>query len=91
MGFAIPLAEWFRGPLAERVRSAVSGDRLADTGWFDQGALKRIVEQHQSGIRDHSTPIWTILMFDAFLKNVVEGSDDADAAFGAAAMTMKAA
>ena len=30
---------------------------LAGTGWFDQGALKRIVDQHQSGVRDHSTPM----------------------------------
>ncbi len=73
MGFSIPLAQWFRGPLAGRVRTALLGSRLSDTGWFDRDALKRIVEQHQSGARDHSTPIWTILMFDAFLKNVMEG------------------
>ncbi|MEO8936528.1 MAG: asparagine synthase-related protein, partial [Burkholderiaceae bacterium] len=88
MGFSIPLAQWFRGPLAGRVQSALLGSRLSDTGWFDRDALKRIVEQHQSGARDHSTPIWTILMFDAFLKNVVEGND---AAFATAPLTMKAA
>ena len=96
MGFSIPLAQWFRGPLAERVRTSLLGSRLADTGWFDRDAMKRIVEQHQSGARDHSTPIWTILMFDAFLKNVVEGSGDGSAgvAFGATDATplaMKAA
>ena len=32
MGFAVPLARWFRGPLRERVRDAVLGERLADTG-----------------------------------------------------------
>ena len=96
MGFSIPLAQWFRGPLAARVQSALLGPRLADTGCFDHAALKRIVEQHRSGARDHSTPIWTILMFDAFLKNVVEGSGVVDGiAFGAndraAPLTMKAA
>ena len=30
MGFAVPLARWFRGPLRERVRDAVLGERLAD-------------------------------------------------------------
>ena len=96
MGFSIPLAQWFRGPLAGRVQSALLGSRLAATGWFDRDALKRIVDQHQSGARDHSTPIWTILMFDAFLKNVVEGSDAGDdvhprTTFGSAPLTMKAA
>ncbi len=84
MGFSIPLAQWFRGPLAGRVRSALLGSRLADTGWFDRDVLKRMVEQHQAGTRDHSTPIWTVLMFDAFLKNVVD-------AHGSTPLTVKAA
>ena len=29
MGFAVPLARWFRGPLRQRVRDAVLGERLA--------------------------------------------------------------
>ena len=29
MGFAVPLARWFRGPLRERVRDALLGERLA--------------------------------------------------------------
>jgi asparagine synthase (glutamine-hydrolysing) len=70
MGFAVPLARWFRGPLRERVRGALLGGPLADTGWFDQGTISRLVEQHESGARDHSTPLWTLLMFDAFLRNV---------------------
>ena len=36
MGFAVPLARWFRGPLRERVRDAVLGDRLAATGFFNR-------------------------------------------------------
>ena len=34
MGFSVPLARWFRGPLKQRVRDAVLGERLAATGWF---------------------------------------------------------
>jgi hypothetical protein len=37
MGFAVPLAQWFRGPLREPVRRAVLGPVLAETGWFDAG------------------------------------------------------
>ncbi len=35
MGFAVPLAQWFRGPLREPVRKAVLGPVLAETGWFN--------------------------------------------------------
>jgi asparagine synthase (glutamine-hydrolysing) len=68
MGFAVPLAGWFRGPLAQRVRDALLGPLLADTGIFNQAFLHELVEQHQSGRRDYSSPIWSLLMFDAFLR-----------------------
>ncbi len=66
MGFAVPLASWFRGPLRERVRSALLGPVMQESGIFDSGFLRQMVDQHQSGRRDFSSPIWTLLMFEAF-------------------------
>jgi asparagine synthase (glutamine-hydrolysing) len=74
MGFAVPLASWFRGPLRERVRDAVLGERLLDTGLFDRRGLEQLIGQHQSGMRDHSAPLWTLLMFEAFLRSAL-GAD----------------
>ncbi|ALV06300.1 XrtA/PEP-CTERM system amidotransferase [Roseateles depolymerans] len=71
MGFAVPLARWFRGPLRQRVRGSLLGGPLADSGWFDLKAIGQLVEQHENGSRDHSTPLWTLLMYDAFLRNVM--------------------
>ncbi|KQW90198.1 asparagine synthase [Massilia sp. Root418] len=68
MGFAVPLAAWFRGPLAQRVRDSLLGPMLADTGIFNKAFLHELVEHHQSGRRDYSAPIWTLLMFEAFLR-----------------------
>ncbi len=72
MGFSVPLARWFRGPLKQRVRDAVLGERLAATGWFDRNYLEHLVQAHQSGARDYSAPLWTLLMFEAFLRQVVD-------------------
>jgi asparagine synthase (glutamine-hydrolysing) len=69
MGFAVPLADWFRGPLRNRVRTALLGDILADAGIFDMEFIKKMLDQHQSGQRDYSAPIWTLLMFESFLRN----------------------
>ena len=74
MGFAVPLARWFRGPLKDRVRQAVLGSRLAETGWFNREYLQHLVDAHQSGARDYSAPLWTLLMFEAFLRNVLDES-----------------
>ena len=71
MGFAVPLARWFRGPLRGRVREALGGDSLLQTGLFEPSVLRRIADEHLSGARDHATPIWSLLMFDAFVRNAM--------------------
>jgi asparagine synthase (glutamine-hydrolysing) len=72
MGFAVPLAHWFRGPLKQRLQDALMGERLLGTGWFDPTFMRHLIDTHQSGARDYSAPLWTLMMFDAFLKNVVD-------------------
>ena len=74
MGFSVPLARWFRGPLKQRVRDAVLGERLKSTGWFNTTYLQHLIEAHQSGARDYSAPLWTLMMFEAFLRQVVDGN-----------------
>lgn len=69
MGFAVPLASWFRGPLKEKVRSAVLSPVLLQTGYFNANYLHELVDHHQSGLRDHSTALWALLMFESFLRN----------------------
>ena len=77
MGFAVPLAAWFRGPLAATIRGVVLGQRLASTGLFNQDFLREVVEAHQSSGRDYSVILWTVLMFDAFLGQVL-GMDETE-------------
>ncbi len=72
MGFSIPLASWLRGPLAKRSQEAILGPRIAETGYFNQANLRFLLEKHQSGQRDFSVPLWSLLMFDAFLQNCIE-------------------
>ena len=79
MGFAVPLARWFRGPLRGRVREALLGSRLVETGYFNVRYLEQLIEQHDNRMRDHSAPIWALLMFDAFLRNAVDARASAPA------------
>jgi len=67
-GFSIPLAAWLRGPLRQAVRDAVLGERLLDTGIFNRRYLEQLVSQHESGANDHSVALWSLLMFEAFLR-----------------------
>jgi asparagine synthase (glutamine-hydrolysing) len=71
MGFSGPLSDWVKGPLKERVRDSLLGPTMTESGFFNQDFLEKMVANHQSGLRDHSTPIWSLLMFEAFLRNSV--------------------
>ncbi|MFC1684776.1 XrtA/PEP-CTERM system amidotransferase [Pseudomonadota bacterium] len=71
MGFAVPLAEWFRGPLKQHVRDSLMGGSMRDSGYFNMGYVEHLVTQHQAGLRDYSASIWTLLMFDAFQRQVL--------------------
>lgn len=71
MGFAVPLAKWFRGELRARVRTSLLGKTLAETGIFNMKFIEEMLDQHQSGKRDYSAPLWTLLMFESFLRNTL--------------------
>ncbi|NKB21350.1 MAG: amidotransferase 1, exosortase A system-associated [Alphaproteobacteria bacterium] len=70
MGFAVPISGWFRNELRDRVRDALTGPVLADTGFFDMEFLGNLVVEHQSGVREHSAILWSLLMFEAFLRQI---------------------
>jgi asparagine synthase (glutamine-hydrolysing) len=73
-GFAVPLAAWFRGPLRQRLRASLSGPVLCESGLFDEAAIAALLDQHQSGERDHSAALWTLSMFESFLRRIHSGS-----------------
>jgi len=70
-GFAVPIAQWFRGPLRERVRESVLSDSLLDTGIFDRRFLTRLIDDHQSGQQDHSAVLWSLFMYESFQRQVL--------------------
>jgi asparagine synthase (glutamine-hydrolysing) len=69
-GFASPLRGVFHGDGARFVREALSSGEMVDCGLFDLATLSRIVEEHASGLSDHSKMLWSLLMFQGFLKEV---------------------
>jgi asparagine synthase (glutamine-hydrolysing) len=68
-GFALPVSEWLRDSLREWVEELLSEKRLHQEGFFDARTVRRIWQQHLSGWQDHDTLIWSILMFQAWLRH----------------------
>lgn len=63
-GFVTPIAQWFRGPLAQTAREIAGGAALSRTGWFDQRRLANMVDAHIAGTADNSRLLWQTLMLD---------------------------
>jgi len=60
MGFAIPLAEWFRNGIRDYARQHLV---LSSDPFLNQAFVRKIWDQHQAGQRDRSSQLWAILMF----------------------------
>ncbi|RIV90895.1 amidotransferase 1, exosortase A system-associated [Aurantiacibacter xanthus] len=66
-GFVTPIAEWFRGPLADKARGIAGPSALARTGWFDNARLAAVAEEHIAGRSDHGRLLWQLVMLDRSL------------------------
>ena len=65
MGFGVPLDDWFRGPLRERMDSYCAGPDFEDLG-IDPALLRRTWAEFTSG-RGHRTPVlWQMFMLAAW-------------------------
>jgi asparagine synthase (glutamine-hydrolysing) len=70
-GFVMPIAQWFRGPLAGSARAIGSSAALARTGWFDAKQLGIIAADHIAGRADHGRLLWQLLMLDKSLSGLI--------------------
>ncbi|MCA9471140.1 MAG: asparagine synthase (glutamine-hydrolyzing) [Nitrospirales bacterium] len=60
MGFGVPLARWFRHDLKQMASDIIFSAQKNE--WLDRKTVRKIWEQHQSGLRDRSTELWAIFM-----------------------------
>lgn len=63
-GFGVPVGSWFRGELKDFLRDHLTPSRLATAGLLDQGRIDQLVDEHQSGRRNHQGRLWALLMLE---------------------------
>ena len=62
-GFSIPLDNWLRTSLREFVHTHLGESALRRVGLFNARAVARILHEHEQGLANHETRIWTLLIF----------------------------
>lgn len=68
MGFSSPVAQWLRGPLKARLRSALDNLVSSELDIFEASAINTLFEEHQNKRRDHGTTLWALMMLSAFVE-----------------------
>lgn len=72
MGFAVPVAEWLRGPLRDWSGDLLNHDRLVMQGYLDADSINRVWREHIDGQADHSFRLWGVLCFQAWLDHTTQ-------------------
>lgn len=71
MGFAMPVAEWFRGKLGQMLEEHLQESVAASEGWIQVGAVRRALQEHREG-KNHSTRLWLILWLELWFRLVAQ-------------------
>jgi asparagine synthase (glutamine-hydrolysing) len=76
-GLRLPLGDWFRGELRGFATDVLLDDRALGRGYFDPGYVRELLERHAGGLQDHSQGIWTLLMFELWHQEFIDGTEAA--------------
>ncbi|MGJ8693934.1 MAG: XrtA/PEP-CTERM system amidotransferase [Thalassotalea sp.] len=68
MGFSIPLAQWLRGPLKEKMTNLLTSQAFTQTNIFKQEKINKLITEHVSGKNDHAAALWTLMMLGQFIE-----------------------
>lgn len=72
-GFAAPIGQWFRGPLREQLRDALSPDRVRSRGIFRVEYIDWMMRSFFEQNRDLSVQLFQAFMLELWFRQLVDG------------------
>ncbi len=69
MGFGVPIDHWLRGELRDWAEDLLDEKSLQREGFFNPVPIRREWRRHLSGKYDRHYGLWTILMFQSWLRD----------------------
>ncbi|MBI1893821.1 MAG: asparagine synthase (glutamine-hydrolyzing) [Candidatus Rokubacteria bacterium] len=71
-GFEIPLASWLRGELREMAADLLLSPRSLARGYVRPEGVRRLWQDHQTRVRDHSARIWALIVLELWHRSFVD-------------------
>jgi asparagine synthase (glutamine-hydrolysing) len=71
MGFAVPIGEWFRGPLRDLLRDHLFAADSFAASHFQRPAVERLIDEHDQRKSDHSQRLYALLMLELWQRNTI--------------------
>jgi len=66
-GFEVPLNDWFRGDLRDYANDTLMNSKYL-FNFLEKRQIKKMLSNHQKGVRNYSGKIWSLLIMDEWLK-----------------------
>jgi asparagine synthase (glutamine-hydrolysing) len=70
-GFAVPVAQWLRGPLRDYTRDLLLSASCRQRGVLNPASVERVLALHQSG-RDLDLQIWTMVSLELWCRRFLD-------------------
>jgi asparagine synthase (glutamine-hydrolysing) len=71
-GFALPLVHWIRHELKDLILTVLLEPRTLQRGYLNPAGVRRLLDEHFRGRRNHTGRIWRLLMFELWHRNYLE-------------------
>jgi asparagine synthase (glutamine-hydrolysing) len=71
-GFGIPLAKWFRGPLAGLAGDLLGSRAFQERGLLRPAAAQRYLKEHLSGQADYGELLWLVLSLELWARRYLD-------------------
>ena len=73
-GFGIPIDQWLRRELRPLVHEMLLSPRALARGWFRPEAVRRLVDEHERGVREWQFHLWNLLVLELWQREVVDAA-----------------
>ncbi|MDP4183320.1 MAG: asparagine synthase C-terminal domain-containing protein, partial [Bacillota bacterium] len=62
-GFAVPIGEWFKGPLKSKLLEVLSEDFIKEQGIFEYDYISDLLDDHFTEKVNNAYPLWALYVF----------------------------